>query len=172
MPLYTPMNGWDAKVGVLRQGGTQPFVDASEIYGISFDESYNPERRRQLGTKSPGYLAGRYEASGSATAYFITGAMVQELYGQGQTATQLRDHANRSMREFNLFVDFSTFPIRLNTVGPVDLVGYVMAGCLMDSDTFSLEADAYVEKPLRFQVKNIVERYTGDADGVIAPFLS
>lgn len=172
MPLYTPMNGWDCKVGALRQGGTLPFVDASEIYGVSFDENYNPERRKQLGTKSPGYLAGRYEASGSATAYFITGAMVQEIYGQGATATNLRDHANRGMKEFNLFVDFSTFPIRLNTTGPVDLVGYAFVGCLLDSDSFNLEADAYVEKPLRFQVKNIIERYVGDADGVIQPFLT
>lgn len=172
MALYTPMNGWDGKVMVLRQGASQPFLDASEIYGITWEENYNPERRKQLGTRSPGYLAGRYEANGSATGYFITGNMTKELYGQGGTKTALRDHAARGMKEFNIYIDFVNFPIRLNDTGPVDLIGYALVGCLLDTDSFELQEGQYVEKPLRFQIKNIIERYVGDLDSDIAPFLA
>ncbi len=84
----------------------------------------------------------------------------------------LRDHANRSVREFNAYVDFSTYPIRVNNTGPVDLIGYALVGCLLDTDQFNWQADTYVEKPLKFNVKNVIERYVGDVDATIQAFLS
>ena len=108
-PLWQPQNGWDGKIQLAEAGDTV-FQDASELYQIDFEENYNLARRRQLGTRSPGFMPGQYEASGKANGYFISGVMASKIYGVPNN-TDMRDHAARGPALFNVRIDFSTFPI-------------------------------------------------------------
>lgn len=109
MTLYQPQNGWDGKIAV-GLSGDAAFTDASELYQVNVSENYNPDRRRQLGVRNNAYMPGRWDATGKCEGYFITGAMATKLYGVADV-TSRRDHAARSMIQFNLKVDFSAFPI-------------------------------------------------------------
>lgn len=277
MTLYQPANGWDGKVLVAAAGETA-FSDASELYQVSFDENYNLERRRQLGTKSPDFMPGRYEASGKCTGYFITGAMSHKIQGVAD-ATSERSHAQRGPALFNLKIDFSAYPIsvkagtlaaapaglatgtatvggqlaagtysykvsamvggvetaasaavaqvvpagtttnvvtltwtavagatgyriygrtalgelRIATIGNftaftdtgvitpagaqpvassnVDLIGYLLTGCLLGTDSFEMVENTYVEKPTGFSIKNVYDIYSGDTDLALAALL-
>lgn len=173
MSLYQPMNGWDGHVLV----ATTPdvvFADASEVYHIEFTEKFNTERRKQLGTHSPGYMPGRYEASGKASGYFISGAMATKLYGVSDK-TARRDHAARPMIQYNIHIDFSGFPITVKdavgSVAAIKLVGYILSGCIVDSDTFTMEESTYVEKPFDFMIQRVYDVYDTDIATDWAPFI-
>ena len=166
MALYQPMHGWDATVSIRLDGGGT-FSDASEIYGIKFDEGWNLEKRKQLGVKIKESMPGNYEAKGSGTAYFITSEMVTVLYGIDNT-TEDRSHANRVPVKFDLFIDFSDFPIQVKEAGSgspaslVNLVGYKLVGCLLETDSFELKDGEYVEKPIEFSVDDVKDVYDTD----------
>ena len=166
MALYQPMHGWDAEISI-RNAGETPFSDASEIYGVKFDEAWNLEKRKQLGVKIKESMPGVFEAKGSATAYFITSEMVAALYGITSTATD-RSHASRTPVEFDLFIDFEDFPIEVkdagsgSPIGAVNLVGYRLMGCLLETDSFELKDGEYVEKPLEFSIEDIEDVYDTD----------
>lgn len=166
MALYQPMHGWDATIHIREEGGTT-FSDASEIYGVKFDEDWNLEKRKQLGVKQHESMPGVYEAKGTATAYFITGEMVSQLYGITNTTTD-RSHADRVPVEFDLHIDFSGFPIQVKATGSgspagvVNLIGYHLLGCLLGSDSFELKDGEYVEKPLEFSITDIEDVYDTD----------
>jgi hypothetical protein len=166
LALYQPMHGWDATIHVRLDGGTV-FEDASEIYGIKFDESWNLERRKQLGVKIKESMPGNYEAKGSATAYFITSEMVSVLYGIDNTDED-RSHAGRVAAKFDLLIDFSDFPIQVKAAGEgspaglVNLIGYRLLGCLLETDSFELKDGEYVEKPLEFSIEDVEDVYDTD----------
>lgn len=166
MALYQPMHGWDATVSIREDGGTA-FSDASEIYGVKFDEDWNLDVRKQLGVKQHESMPGVYEAKGSATAYFITGEMVSHLYGITNVSTD-RSHSDRVPVKFDLFIDFSDFPIQVKAAGPgspataVNLIGYHLMGCLLGSDSFELKDGEYVEKPLEFSITDVEDVYDTD----------
>jgi len=179
MTLYQPMNGWDGTIAVADSGDTV-FTDASEVYEASFAENFNIERRKQLGTHSPGYMPGRYEATGAAKGYFITGAMASKIYGvaPGADLSVMRDHAARPQIQFNLKIDFHNFPIQVrapassvNSVGQLQLVGYIMSGCLIDTDAFDMIEGTYIEKPFTFKVQRVIDVYQTDAPADLVPFI-
>ncbi len=168
--LYQPLNGWDAGIKLAIDADTT-FTDASEMFGVSFEENYNTQRRKQLGTRSPDYMPGTYEASGKATGYLITGTMATKLFGVPDT-TAKRDHAARGPTQFNLHIDFSDFPITvLAGATPVKLVGYILSGCLMDTFGFELTEGVYIEQPLTFNIRNIYDVYDTDAPTAWEPFI-
>ena len=166
MALYQPMHGWDATINIRKDGGGS-FSDASEIYGIKFDENWNLEKRKQLGVKVKESMPGVYEAKGSATAYFITSEMVTALFSITNVGTD-RSHADRVPVKFDLFIDFADFPIEVkeadggSPVGAVNLVGYRLMGCLLDTDSFELKDGEYVEKPLEFSIEDVEDVYDTD----------
>lgn len=166
MALYQPMHGWDATIEIRTDGGGT-FSDASEIYGIKFDEAWNLEKRKQLGVKIKESMPGVYEAKGSATAYFITSEMVSVLYGIDNTALD-RSHAGRTPVKFDLYISFEDFPIEVkeagggSPAGAVNLVGYRLMGCLLETDSFELKDGEYVEKPLEFSIEDIEDVYDTD----------
>ena len=166
MALYQPMHGWDATISI-RKDGVVPFSDASEIYGIKFDEAWNLEKRKQLGVKIKESMPGVFEAKGSATAYFITSEMVAALYGVTNTTTD-KSHAGRVPVKFDLNIDFSEFPIEVkeagggSPAGAVNLVGYRLMGCLLETDAFELKDGEYIEKPLEFSIEDVEDVYDTD----------
>ena len=166
MALYQPMHGWDATV-LLKEEGEVTYEDASEIYGVKFDEDWNLEVRKQLGVKQHENMPGVYTAKGSATAYFLTSTMVSKLYGITNVSTD-RSHAERIPEKFNLKIDFSDFPIQVKDAGAgspttaVNLIGYILTGCLLGSDSFELKDGEYVEKPLEFTIEDVQDVYDVD----------
>jgi hypothetical protein len=160
------MHGWDATILIREDGGTT-FSDASEIYGVKFDEDWNLEKRKQLGVKQRESMPGVYEAKGTATSYFITGEMVAHLYNILSTTTD-RSHSDRVPKKFDLLIDFVDFPIQVKTEGigspstVVNLVGYRLIGCLLGSDAFELKDGEYVEKPLEFSITDVEDVYDTD----------
>lgn len=273
MPLYQPANGWDAAIK-LAVSGESVFTDASEMFNVGFEENHNTERRKQLGTKSPAYMPGRYEATGRATGYFITGAMAARLFTVPDKTALNRDHATRGITQFNLEIDFSNFPITVNAAlaGPlaaptgsvagtggslaagvksyrvaaitaagetavspafsittsgstsvvtlnwsaftgatgyklygrtagaeklmqtlgavttatddgsvttpvgdykadINLVGYLLSGCLLDTHTFDIAEGAYIEQPLTFKVQRVIDVYQGDSPSDLTPYI-
>ena len=164
--LYQPMHGWDATIHIRKDGGIT-FEDASEIYGVKFDESWNLEKRKQLGVKIKESMPGVYEAKGSANAYFITSEMVAALFSVSNTGTD-RSHADRVPVKFDLNIDFADFPIEVkeagsgSPVGAVNLIGYNLLGCLLDTDSFELKDGEYVEKPLEFSIEDVEDVYDTD----------
>lgn len=165
MALYQPANGWDGVVAIKTETGS--FSDASEIYGIKFDENWNLQTRKQLGVKAHQSMPGIYEATGSATAYFITGAMIAVIYGIDSTADD-RDHSERVPQMFSIKVDFADFPITVKEAGvgspaaEVNLIGYYLQKCLLGSDSFELQDSEYVEKPLEFSITKVIDIYDVD----------
>jgi hypothetical protein len=160
------MHGWDATIAIRTDGGIT-FSDASEVYGIKFDEAWNLEKRKQLGVKIKESMPGVYEAKGSATAYFITSEMVSVLYGIVNTTLD-RSHAGRVPVKFDLMIDFTDFPIEVKDAGSgspitiVNLVGYRLMGCLLETDAFELKDGEYVEKPLEFSIEDVQDVYDTD----------
>jgi len=162
--LYQPQNGWDATV-LIKLSSESIFEDASEIYGIKFDEGWGLDRRKKLGTKTPGFVPGIYEAKASAKAYFITGAMVKKIFGiDGTDKDNERKHSTRIPKNFDLKIDFSSFPIEVDpTTSPVtNLVGYTLEGCFLNEDSYELTPDEYVEKPLEIVVTEVKDVYDTD----------
>lgn len=277
MPLYQPQNGWDGKV-MVALAGESAFVDGSELYNVSWEQNFNPERRRQLGTRKNQFMPGRWEASGKCSGYFISGAMATKMYGVTSTTSQ-RSHSQRGMIQFNLKIDFSAFPITVKqgtltawpnatpttttattggslaagtysyrvtaivggvetapsnavtqvttgsastvtiswtavasatgykvygrtsgteqliaTLGAVlnftdtgaivpsgaqpvatpqiTLVGYLLTGCLLNTDSYELTENTYVEKPFAFSIGDIYDIYGGDTDATLLPLLT
>lgn len=176
MTLYQPMNGWDGTIAVAVPGDSV-FTDDSAIYEAKFTENFNIERRKQLGTHSPGYMPGRYEATGEAKGYFISGAMATKLYGvaNGAALATQRDHAARGMIQFNLKIKFADFPISVRSASgsntALKLVGYLMSGCLLESDTFEMMEGTYIEKPFQFKVTRVIDVYDTDIDADLAPYI-
>lgn len=275
MPLYQPQNGWDGKLQLARSG--EVFEDASELYQIDWEENFNLGRRRQLGTKAPGFMTGQYEASGKANGYFISGVMASKLYGVADTTNQ-RDHSVRGPALFNVKIDFSSFPITVKqgtlTAGPtaaptvttattggtlpagtqsyrvsaivsgletavspagsiattgttstatptwaavtgatgykvygrtagtelliatlgnvltftdtgaitpagaqpvataqIKLTGYLLAGCYLNTDNYSLQDSTYVEKTLPLMIQKVYDVYDTDTNSTLAPLL-
>jgi len=164
--IYQPQNGWDATVSIqLATASPENFEDASEIYGIKFDESWGLDRRKQLGTKSPGFVAGIYEAKASAKAYFITGAMVATIFGiDGTNKQNERTHSTRVPKSFDLKIDFTGFPIEVDstTSPPTNLIGYILKDCFLNEDSYELSPDEYVEKPLEIMVTEVKDVYDTD----------
>ena len=113
MTLYQPMHGWDATILIKLNSG-ETFSDASEIYGIKFDEAWNLEKRKQLGVKIKESMPGVYEASGSATAYMITSEMVSENSKRSMHPAFLPGIALRVI--FPVLFTSCSNPARLETV--------------------------------------------------------
>ena len=279
MPLYAPQNGWDGKVMAALSGDTA-FVDASELYNVSWEQGFNPERRRQLGNRKNQFMPGRWEATGKCAGYFISGNMATKMYSVSNTTSQ-RSHSARGMIQFNLKIDFTAFPITVkagalvawpnatpttttattggslapgtysyrvtaliagvetavspavaqvvpagtstNTVtitwtavtgatgykvygrtsgtellianlgvvltftdtgaiipagaqpvaaAQIKLVGYLLTGCLLNTDTYELTENTYVEKPFSFSIGDIYDIYDTDTDSTLLPFLT
>jgi len=166
MALYQPMHGWDATI-LIAGSGEVSYEDASEIYGVKFSEDWNLDKRKQLGVKQHESMPGVYEAKGTATAYFLTSAMVSQLYGITNITTD-RSHADRVPEEFDLKIDFEDFPIQVkdagsgSPTGAVNLIGYLLKGCILGSDAFELKDGEYVEKPLEFSITDIEDIYDVD----------
>jgi len=166
MALYQPMHGWDATILISDDTGVT-FNDASEIYGIKLDEDWNLEKRKQLGVKLHESMPGVYLSKGTATAYFLTSAMVSQLYGILDTTTD-RSHAKRIPQRFDLKIDFADFPIQTKEAGSgsptsiVNLIGYKLVGCILGTDAFELKDGEYVEKPLAFDITDIEDIYDTD----------
>lgn len=165
MALYQPLNGWDATIQIkLNSGNT--YNDASEIYGVKFDENWNLQERKRLGTKSKEWMPGEYEASGSASSYFLTSEMVSAIYGI--TTVNDRDHSERLPVIFDLRINFADFPIQVKEAGGgspttvVNLIGYVCVACMIGADGFELADGEYIEKPLEFSIGKIVDIYDVD----------
>lgn len=53
----------------------------------------------------------------------------------------------------------------------VNLIGYLLAGCLLATDTFEMVDNTYVEKPFGFQINDIYDIYQGDVDADLIPLL-
>lgn len=173
MSLYQPMNGWDGHVLVADDADTV-FADASEVYHIEFTEKFNTVRRKQLGTHSPGFMPGMYEASGKASGYFISGAMASKIYGVTDKVNR-RDHAARPTIGYNIHIDFSGFPITVKdasgSVPAIKLSGYILSGCIVDSDTFTMEESTYVEKPFEFMIQRVIDVYDTDVAADWEPYI-
>lgn len=177
MPLFQPQNGWDGKIQ-LANAGDAAFEDASELYQIDFEENYNLGRRRQLGTRSPGFMPGQYEASGKCNGYFISGAMATKIYGVATPAAD-RDHAARGPALFNVRIDFASFPIvvRAASAGPpavteLKLKGYLLSGCYLNTDNYSLQDSTYVEKTLPLMIQRVYDIYDTDTEEELLALLA
>ena len=260
--------------------GDTAFVDGSELYNVSWEQNYNPERRRQLGNRKNQFMPGRWEATGKCAGYFISGNMATKMYGVTSTSSQ-RSHSARGMIQFNLKIDFAAFPITVkagtlvawpnatpttttattggvlapatytyrvtaliagvetavsspvsqvvpagtstNTVTvnwtavtgatgykvygrtsggellianlgvvttftdtgaivpagaqpsaspQIRLTGYLLTGCLLNTDTYELTENTYVEKPFSFSIGDIYDIYDSDTDSTLLPFLT
>ena len=165
MSLYQPQNGWDGHILIKTETGM--LQDASEIYGIKFDENWNLQVRKQLGVKAHQNMPGIYEANASATGYLITGAMVSVIYSIDNIEED-RDHSERIPALFSIKVNFEDFPIRVKELGvgspseEVNLIGYYLQKCLLSKDSYELKDSEYVEKPLDFTVTKVIDIYDVD----------
>jgi hypothetical protein len=171
--LYQPLNGWDATVQMKTNAGNT-YQDTSEVYGVKFDESWNLQERKRLGTKYKEWMPGEYEANATASAYFLTSNMVTLLYGIDALAD--RDHSSRTPTEFDLRINFVDFPIQVKAqgigspTGVVNLIGYVCVKCMMGSDAMEFVDGEYIEKPIEFMVAKIVDIYDVDSENTILAF--
>lgn len=150
-----------ATTGGVLAPGTYSYRVSAMIGGVETDASVADTQVVPAGT-STNTVTLTWNAVAGATGY--------RIYGR-DAGTELRLATIGNFLNYTDRGDVVASGALPVATADVNLVGYLLAGCLLNTDTFEMVDNTYVEKPFGFQINDIYDIYEGDTDGDLIPLL-
>jgi hypothetical protein len=141
-----------AEVTIAVQTIAGAYVTIGELYGFDWTEDQNMVKVPAFGSRLDGMRRGRFSVTGTATGYYINGALRDLVQGY----TTINDATGVSSAIYHSQAPFNRYRLRLTTTnasitGPTDFVNVTFG-----KDVMKLASDKIVDETLDWSAEDVL----------------